>query len=187
MNRKDAIDVLVRHALPSLSSEARGSLLLDWWTIDSADPEYEALPSDLKARLVSLDEPDDPADPVYDPLILLAGRRSFVGTVNRYLAAQLEVIGCKEEVTGPVEQLASCPCCQCRSLLGRGMYEICRVCFWEDDGTNDLDRQSGPNHMTLRQARVNYHRFGAVSESAAAHVLPDGGSRFVSGPAQGTV
>jgi hypothetical protein len=77
--------------------------------------------------------------------------------------------------------MAACPCCGYRSLSERGQYEICRVCFWEDNGSNDLDRMNGPNHMTLREARENSRRLGAVSEQERACVLPDGRERYSRG------
>ncbi|WP_438000131.1 CPCC family cysteine-rich protein [Sorangium sp. So ce185] len=67
-----------------------------------------------------------------------------------------------------------CPCCDYFSLPCRGEYEICEVCFWEDDGgaLGDLDEYSGPNHMTLREGRDNFRRIGACDDRALAHVLP---------------
>lgn len=67
-----------------------------------------------------------------------------------------------------------CPCCDYFSLSRRGHYDICRVCFWEDSG-QDLDRldeYSGPNHMTLREARRNFLVLGACDQHALQHVLP---------------
>lgn len=32
-----------------------------------------------------------------------------------------------------------CPCCQFRTLHERGGFELCPVCFWEDDGQDDQD------------------------------------------------
>jgi hypothetical protein len=55
-----------------------------------------------------------------------------------------------------------CPCCDHLSLKARGDYEICRICWWEDDGTNDVLRGSpfSPNHCTLLEGRRNYARYG---------------------------
>jgi len=71
--------------------------------------------------------------------------------------------------------LAQCPCCDYFSLGSRAEYEICEICFWEDDGIDldDLDRYSGPNHITLRDARDNFRRFSACDNRAVAHVLPE--------------
>ncbi len=32
-----------------------------------------------------------------------------------------------------------CPCCGCKTLQGRGNFQICQVCFWEDDGRDEHD------------------------------------------------
>lgn len=64
--------------------------------------------------------------------------------------------------------LIACPCCGHATLTERGCYEICPVCFWEDDGqdSHDLDRASGgPNCVSLREARINFRRFGASVEA----------------------
>lgn len=58
----------------------------------------------------------------------------------------------------------TCPCCGYPLLNSRGDFEICPLCWWEDDGYDDdalgrpgdLDRLSSPNHTTLRQARQNF-------------------------------
>jgi hypothetical protein len=65
----------------------------------------------------------------------------------------------------PAVNLYRCPCCGCRTLLERGGFDICPVCFWEDDGQDDQDAddvQGGPNgELSLTQARPNYKEFGA--------------------------
>jgi hypothetical protein len=65
----------------------------------------------------------------------------------------------------PEGGLVACPCCACRTLPTRGDYELCPVCFWEDDGQDDDDAdvvRGGPNGLlSLTQARANYAAFGA--------------------------
>jgi hypothetical protein len=67
-----------------------------------------------------------------------------------------------------------CPCCGYLTLDERGAYEICPVCFWEDDGQDDADAdvvRGGPNRaLSLSQARENYHTFGASDRSVLCHV-----------------
>lgn len=76
------------------------------------------------------------------------------------------------ETPTPREQ---CPCCDYFSLPERGMYLICPICFWEDDGQDidQLDGESGPNHgITLRQGRANFRNVGACTPNMLPHVLP---------------
>jgi len=67
-----------------------------------------------------------------------------------------------------------CPCCNCLTLDERGGYDICQVCFWEDDGQDDADADTvrgGPNYeFSLTQARKNYNEFGASSQRVLPHV-----------------
>lgn len=69
-----------------------------------------------------------------------------------------------------------CPCCGCHTLVGRGRFEICPVCFWEDDGQDDHDAdvvRGGPNaDLSLIQARANYLRIGACDEPSVRSVRP---------------
>lgn len=70
------------------------------------------------------------------------------------------------------DQPYQCPCCDYYSLEERNSYLICPVCYWEDDGQDmdELDRVSGPNHITLRQGRKNFVQLGACDPSAASLV-----------------
>ena len=53
--------------------------------------------------------------------------------------------------------LYHCPVCRRRTLMYRGMYDICVQCGWEDDGTDDEDKETGPNgDFTIRTYRENY-------------------------------
>lgn len=92
-----------------------------------------------------------------------------------------------------------CLCCGYRTLDERGAFDICPVCFWEDDcyliydkqdehgqiksvywnnncddedynGEDILDIPSGANHgLTLRQGRANYKEFGACELTMLEH------------------
>lgn len=49
-----------------------------------------------------------------------------------------------------------CPCCNYYTLVESASYNICPICNWEDDGTIDLSKHSGPNHTTLERGRQNF-------------------------------
>lgn len=61
-----------------------------------------------------------------------------------------------------------CPCCKFKTLHGRAQFEVCPVCFWEDDGQDESEAsevRGGPNgNLSLRQAQLNFFQFGAVEE-----------------------
>lgn len=69
-----------------------------------------------------------------------------------------------------------CPCCSKLTLSERGGFEICPVCFWEDDGQDDHDAdvvRGGPNGaLSLTEARENYRRFGAIEDRLRTAVRP---------------
>ncbi|HKP55387.1 MAG TPA: CPCC family cysteine-rich protein [Polyangiales bacterium] len=51
---------------------------------------------------------------------------------------------------------ADCPCCGYRTLPERGGYDICILCFWEDNGSDDINA-GGPNrNVSLAEARANF-------------------------------
>jgi hypothetical protein len=67
-----------------------------------------------------------------------------------------------------------CPCCGFRTLDERGMYDICPICFWEDDGQDDRDAdkvRGGPNRsLSLTDARRNFREFGACDRRSLQFV-----------------
>lgn len=75
----------------------------------------------------------------------------------------------------PQGALKQCACCDYFTLPQRGQYDIGPVCFWEDSGQDldALDTHSGPNDLTLREARANFARLGACDETGRAHALPE--------------
>lgn len=59
-----------------------------------------------------------------------------------------------------------CPVCEYLTLPDRGMYSICPVCFWEDDGVGEspdwVEIVCGPNHVSFIEARENFKILGAA-------------------------
>lgn len=60
-----------------------------------------------------------------------------------------------------------CPCCGFLTMPDSqpGTFEICPICFWEDDNVqfNNIDFAGGANEPSLREARQNFKKFGASS------------------------
>ena len=68
-----------------------------------------------------------------------------------------------------------CPCCGYLTLgeePGTGSYEICPVCFWEDDPIQfeDPTYSGGANIISLEESRINYLKFGACSKERLRNV-----------------
>jgi Cysteine-rich CPCC len=69
-----------------------------------------------------------------------------------------------------------CRCCGFYTLTDptNGSYEICRVCFWEDDPVQNEDPsfEGGANNVSLLTARDNYVRFGVCEPQFSKDVRP---------------
>jgi Cysteine-rich CPCC len=72
--------------------------------------------------------------------------------------------------------LYPCPCCDYFTLPRQvpNSFEICPVCFWEDDGLQLLDPHfaDGANSISLHQAKANYARWGAITQEVVSFVRP---------------
>lgn len=70
----------------------------------------------------------------------------------------------------------ACPCCGFRTLTMRGEFEICQVCYWEDDGQDDHDAEDvrgGPNgRLSLAAARENFRLYRASDPKFVKSVRP---------------
>ncbi len=62
-----------------------------------------------------------------------------------------------------------CPCCGNYTLDEEppGTYEICKICYWEDDDFQykNPDYDGGANLLSLNKARENFIILGGISES----------------------
>ena len=68
----------------------------------------------------------------------------------------------------------TCPCCGYKTLEEEppGTYDICPICFWEDDGVQ-FDKPyytGGANHISLVEAQKHYLNFGACEERLLQYV-----------------
>jgi len=74
----------------------------------------------------------------------------------------------------PVTDRHACPCCGYRTLLERDRYELCPVCFWEDDPSESRKPgfALGANGVSLVEAQQMYLRLGATHPSLVNKVRP---------------
>lgn len=68
----------------------------------------------------------------------------------------------------------ACPCCGFLTLESYGHFDICDVCFWEDDllQRGKPDYGGGANVPCLNEARENFRAFGACEREALEFVRP---------------
>lgn len=68
----------------------------------------------------------------------------------------------------------TCPCCGYKTLSDpkRGSYEICAICYWEDDPVQleNVNEDGGANRVSLRNAQMNFLQFGAVEQRFISNV-----------------
>lgn len=67
----------------------------------------------------------------------------------------------------------TCPCCGYKTLNCTHEYDICPICYWEDDYLQfeDVDLEGGANNrILLRQAQQNYMEFGACDKKMLRYV-----------------
>ncbi|WP_448702788.1 CPCC family cysteine-rich protein [Mucilaginibacter sp. AW1-3] len=98
--------------------------------------------------------------------------------LNSYLQTFLSnQLGIVVEVKGKGPKLLPCVCCGYKTLMGTG-WEICDVCFWEDDGVTELHKISGANHISLFEATENFKKLGVVEDGCQEFVDPDRMSQY---------
>lgn len=69
-----------------------------------------------------------------------------------------------------LHHLHTCPVCGFPTLDERGMYEVCSVCLWEDDGNErEPTRIRAPNYTSMTQERINVA--GMLAEFERTHEL----------------
>lgn len=68
----------------------------------------------------------------------------------------------------------ACSCCGFFTLSNKpdNTFQLCPICYWEDDGVQlyDPTYEGGANRVSLNRAKVNFVRFGAVEERFKGYV-----------------
>lgn len=73
-----------------------------------------------------------------------------------------------------MEKKRLCACCGFLTIsdLEPGSFELCPVCFWEDDCVQyrNIDYSGGANKESLREARENFRKYKTSSLEFLEHV-----------------
>jgi hypothetical protein len=122
---------------------------------------------------------EDVNDSKYNKLVIEWLVEKYKGVRNEFLSSEISsVLSDSISVSGEQEELFCCPCCNYKTLEERGQYEICRVCFWEDDGNDDGAKYSSVNGMYLKEARENFLKDEFIDKRAKEFVDSRGKDKF---------
>jgi len=81
--------------------------------------------------------------------------------------------------------MEACPCCGYVTLAEPGHYSICVVCWWEDDGQDNVDADrfwAGPNsNLRLSKARANFIVYGINNPAEGPPKIADPAASFAHG------
>jgi len=68
----------------------------------------------------------------------------------------------------------TCPCCGYKTLEEEppDTFDICEICFWEDDGVQfkDPDYEGGANVISLKEAQKNFIKYGTCDKESVTSV-----------------
>lgn len=79
------------------------------------------------------------------------------------------VIDASYNTRSPMEP---CACCGYKTIREKGCYEICPICYWEDDSVQEADPwfSGGANKPSLYKAQMNFKVYGAMEQRFQRHV-----------------
>jgi Cys-tRNA(Pro)/Cys-tRNA(Cys) deacylase len=107
----------------------------------------------------------------FDTIIFSAGKVGYQVELPLEGLQKMVPVECVDLIVGrgtDTKLRYRCPCCGFYTLPepAGGKYNICPVCWWEDDPVqmDDEDYEGGANEVSLRQARKNFMDFGASDE-----------------------
>ena len=152
---------LAQAAVLVLRYPTTGGCLVSSWSANGRFIETKTFENELEAnRYVNRYGDDEP-----DPGGSLPPDWKWPFTSWYYLnpTDDLDAFVAGEAQRGHPETRYRCQCCGYKTIVELGNFEDCRVCSWEEDGESDPAVISGPNHITLAEARESFRRIGACN------------------------
>lgn len=161
LERLQAIEQYSKIKLSELSKKERAEqlevmTLEDWSDIE----EWNSLPKSLLNDFEFGAIIKNPESKKYDSVLIIWLKLSLQSVTNEFLSDKLNV----DTIIGEPIELQSCPCCGYNTIGERGNYDICKVCWWEDDGQDNMHSEKvmgGPNYgISLVMGRYNFLVYG---------------------------
>ena len=123
-----------------------------------------------------------PGNVIYRPVLIDRLAEPFRGATNEYLAKYLKTQLHLDvtQVEGELPKWLPCPVCQYKTFVELGTWKVCSVCGWVSDPMQEAlpDEPIGSNSISLREARRNYAKLGAISQAKLSDVDPDGKDKY---------
>ncbi len=139
--------------------------------------EFDGWLQRARGRIAEARTPDDVALTkrlIYARLRFDSPSSSLPSSVWKADPIRAEVIRRVERLTA--SRLFPCPCCGYYTLPEPppGSFDICPVCWWEDDGVqySDPHYTGGANKPSIIQARMAYAQIGATEDRLRTYARP---------------
>ena len=98
---------------------------------------------------------------IFVPLVTVFALLTFITFIIEKISGKRK----KQQISENTKRYP-CPCCgfYTLDLEPPGTFDICPVCFWEDDPIqyDDPTYKGGANDISLLEARQNFKQFGAM-------------------------
>lgn len=112
-------------------------------------------------------------DGAMDTLVLIAGALVAIAI---FVLIPARVMSARRSATKKQAGIARCPCCGYKTMPAAASFEICPVCFWQDDGQGGDEADQvwgGPNcELSLSEAQRNFKELGASHPRHVKNVRP---------------
>lgn len=168
LRREEAVSLIAGEDLKKLSKKERKEqleLMLfgeDW----SNERDWSEIPKELIRKFVG--KPwrsiEDYEESKYDPILLMAMKNNYSLATNKYILKLVKFLYPQaSSIDGKAEAGFPCPCCGYNTLASLGDYDICAICWWEDDSQDNHNAHlalGGPNRVSLLSARLNFLNTG---------------------------
>jgi len=161
LERQKAIEQYSKIKLKELSQDERAEQLEIMTYEDWSDAEgWSLLSKSIRNEIENGEEIHNPKLEKYDAVLMIWLKNGLQSVTNEFLCEKLNI----DKIIGEPIKLESCPCCGHRTIGERGNYEICKMCWWEDDGQDNQHSEQvmgGPNYgISLVMGRYNYLIYG---------------------------
>ncbi|CAL2104427.1 protein of unknown function [Tenacibaculum sp. 190130A14a] len=134
MNRKEVIEKYISLIIEGYSEDKREEeitqLLLENW---SNVQGWTNLPDNLQKEFNNGKLDGNFNDKKYNDILKFKLHNDIKGYNNEYLSEATGIIITR----GNACDLIACPCCGYKTLESRNEFDICKICWWEDDGQDN--------------------------------------------------